>query len=104
MLTIDYELYGKALDNCDLSDEQKRAFIETLWSVIVSFVDLGFGVHPLQQAVQGCEQIEITKEVSLPAPCDMVELGDVGELDHQSKTDFRNAADGDGSPSRGRIR
>jgi hypothetical protein len=30
------------------ASEERRAFLETLWSIIVSFVDLGFGVHPLQ--------------------------------------------------------
>lgn len=49
-LTIDYALYEKHLDECDLTDEQKQEFLDTLWSVIVGFVDLGFGVHPLQQA------------------------------------------------------
>jgi len=49
-LTIDYDLYARYLEDSDLSDDQKREFIETLWSVIVSFVDLGFGIHPLQQA------------------------------------------------------
>ena len=52
-LTIDYEFYEKMLEQSDASDEEKRAFIETWWNLIVNFVDLGFGVHPLQQA---CEQ------------------------------------------------
>ena len=49
-LTIDYALYEKYLAESDWSEEQKREFITTLWSIIVNFVDLGFGVHPLQQA------------------------------------------------------
>lgn len=52
-LTIDWELYGEYLEDSDLSDDQKREFIETLWSIVIAFVDLGFGVHPVQQA---CEQ------------------------------------------------
>ena len=52
-LTIDRELYEKYLEDSDLSDAEKREFIETLWSIMVAFVDLGFGLHPLQQA---CEQ------------------------------------------------
>ena len=52
-LTIDYALYQKYLDNSDLTEAQKSDYLDTLWSIIVSFVDLGFGVHPLQQA---CEQ------------------------------------------------
>lgn len=50
-LTIDYALYEKHLDACDLTEEQKQEFLDTLWSVIVGFVDLGYGVHPLQQVM-----------------------------------------------------
>lgn len=49
-LTIDYALYERYLDDCDLTDKQKREFLDNLWNFIVCFVDLGFGVHPLQQA------------------------------------------------------
>ena len=65
-LTIDWELYGKYLDESDLSDAEKREFLETLWSIVVSFVDLGFGVHPLQQVTENiCEQqVEIAKFIA----------------------------------------
>lgn len=52
-LTIDYALYDKYLEGANLSDEEKREFLDTLWNVIVAFVDMGFGVHPVQQI---CEQ------------------------------------------------
>lgn len=52
-LIIDYEKYERLLAESDASDEEKRAFIETWWHLIVNFVDLGFDLHPLQQA---CEQ------------------------------------------------
>jgi hypothetical protein len=56
-LTIDYALYEKHLEQSDLTDEQKQEFLDTLWSIIVGFVDLGFGVHPLQQgAPAACGQ------------------------------------------------
>ena len=42
--------YEHFLEDQGLSAEQKRAMLEALWSIIVSFVDLGFGVHPVQQA------------------------------------------------------
>ena len=48
-LKVDWELYGEYLDASDLSEAEKREFIETLWSIVVSFVDLGFGLHPTQQ-------------------------------------------------------
>ncbi len=52
-LSIDWEVYASYLDESDMSDDQKREFIETLWNIVVAFVDLGFGIHPVQQA---CEQ------------------------------------------------
>ena len=48
-LSIDWDLYGSMLEDSDLSDEQKRELIESLWSIVVTFVDLGFGLHPIQQ-------------------------------------------------------
>ncbi len=51
---IDIEKYQAWLDDPDLTDTQKKQIIEALWSIMVAFVDLGFGVHPLQ-AAQGQE-------------------------------------------------
>lgn len=49
-LGIDWDLYGKMLEASDLTEEQKREFIETLWWIVRAFVDLGFGIHPVQQS------------------------------------------------------
>lgn len=43
-LTLDWAKYGAMLDEWDGSDEQKQELIATLWSIVVSFVDLGFEV------------------------------------------------------------
>lgn len=48
-IEIDVERYQAVLDEMDGMPEQKEALIRALWSVIVNFVDLGFGVHPVQQ-------------------------------------------------------
>lgn len=48
-LEFDWKLYEEYLDNADLTDEEKEQFIETLWSIIINFIDLGFGIHPVQQ-------------------------------------------------------
>lgn len=44
-LTIDWDAYLPFFE-----DEDKHEMIEALWAIVVSFVDLGFGVHPIQQA------------------------------------------------------
>jgi len=51
-LTIDYALCDKHLKDWDATPEQKQEFADTLWQIIVAFVDLGFGVHPAQQVLQ----------------------------------------------------
>lgn len=56
-LTIDWDLYGQYLEDSELSDAEQREFIEVLWSIVVSFVDLGIGIHPAQLATKdACEQ------------------------------------------------
>lgn len=46
---LDWDLYGSMLEESDLSEEQQRELIGSLWSIVVGFVDLGFGIHPVQQ-------------------------------------------------------
>lgn len=50
MLTVDVEKYQHFLDDADLSEAQKEEVLRALWSIICNFVELGYGVHPLQQA------------------------------------------------------
>ena len=58
VITVDYGKYEHFLETADLSEDQKREFIDALWSIIVSFVDLGFGVHPAQQAENICGKLQ----------------------------------------------
>ena len=37
------------LDESDLSPAEQRELIETLWSIVLAFVDLGFDLSPVQQ-------------------------------------------------------
>ncbi|WP_155851963.1 hypothetical protein [Ahrensia sp. 13_GOM-1096m] len=64
-LTIDWELYAAYLEESDLDEDQKHEFIETLWSIVVSFVDLGFGIDPTQQVCgqNGIEGIFLPADV-----------------------------------------
>lgn len=54
-LSIDWQFYADALDQSDLTDDEKREFIETLWYIVVSFVDLGFGVDSVSHAIESCQ-------------------------------------------------
>jgi len=84
-LTIDWELCGTYLEDSDLSDAKKREFIETLWSIVVSFVDLGFGVHPVQQA---CEQNGIERFI---LPDDVI--ASVKDIPHNQDQDTADDTD-----------
>ena len=39
------------LDDVDIPDDQKRAFLELIWSIMVEFVALGFGADATSQAI-----------------------------------------------------
>lgn len=48
-LQFDPDEFMHFVEDENLTDEQARALLEAVWSVMVAFVDLRFGVHPLQQ-------------------------------------------------------
>lgn len=52
-LEIDYKKFEKELENSNYTDDQKREYLQILWSFVVDCVDMGFSIHPVQQA---CEQ------------------------------------------------
>ena len=98
-LTIDFELYAHHLENSDLTEDQKQEFLATLWSIVVTFVDLGFGIHPVQLAAKDGRS-ENTSDLS--AACgqngENNDLGtiiaaDVLNSDHTAQSD-RQDADG----------
>ena len=87
-LTIDWQAYAAMLEESDWSDEQKRELVETLWSIVVAFVDLGFGVHPAQQA---CGQASAEAEFAMR---DMLCLPDTAQdqrEEPQARGEFRDA-------------
>ena len=77
-LTIDYDLYWHYLENSDLTDQQKRDFLDEMWSIIVFFVKFGFNVNPLQEAVDQsqktdlCEQNHLIKEFIAAGTSDVI--------------------------------
>ncbi len=46
---LNIEKYISQVEDFDLTEQQKREFLETLWAIMISFVDLGFGIHPVQE-------------------------------------------------------
>lgn len=66
-LTLDVDYYQSFLDDADIPDDKKQELIETLWNIVVQFVDMGYGIHPLQQASDNAENAlrpSITKMIA----------------------------------------
>jgi hypothetical protein len=82
-LTFDPQEYLHFLADCDWTEEQKREFIETLWQIIVSFVDLGFDLHPIQQVMDSPKTLEIDSISVLDSDSNLniFEIANAG-LDH----------------------
>ena len=45
-LRFDWADWLPYLEDEDIPEDQKRALIETLWSIVVAFVDLGWQLNP----------------------------------------------------------
>lgn len=48
--TIDVDYYQRVIDDPDVSEARKRQLIEIIGNIVMSFIDLGFGIHPVQLA------------------------------------------------------
>ncbi len=80
-LELDIEKYQAYLDGSDLTPAQKEDFLRALWSIVVGFVDLGFGVHPVQQA---CGQVEKSLDPRAQADSDGVNSGKPNSQRHST--------------------
>ena len=49
MIKVDIERYQSYLDGTELTAGQKEQFLQDMWLVMMSFVELGFEVHPVQE-------------------------------------------------------
>ena len=72
---IDVDYFQQFLDDPNASEEEKRLLIETVWSIVCSAIDLGFNVHPLQQAKAELETSCQTQD-NLTSALQQIALGD----------------------------
>ena len=83
-LTLDLEHYQTYLDDPHISDDDKRALIKALWRIIITFVDLGFGIHPAQHPyAESCGQVDPVQ--------DPASLSEIAALDASHMTTDRSA-------------
>lgn len=57
-LSFDPHEFCHYLADSDWTEEQKVEFIEALWQIVVSFVDLGFDLHPVQRVIDASSGLE----------------------------------------------
>lgn len=48
-LSVDWETYAAMLEDSNMPLDQQQELIETLWSIVVMFVDLGHDLKPTTQ-------------------------------------------------------
>ena len=48
-MPLDIDKYWKYVDDFDLTKQQKIELLKTVWSIMESFADRAFGLHPVQQ-------------------------------------------------------
>lgn len=55
-LRFDLDEYRKYIEDENLTDAQAEELLNAIWLIMVGFVDLGFGLHPVQQVLDGREK------------------------------------------------
>ena len=93
-LAIDWERYGRYLDDSDLTDDQKREFLQTLWEIVVSFVDMGFDLNPTQSV---CGEVGALADLSAKSVSTVVQ-SDKPESNLKHARDGQSGPHSEGSP------
>lgn len=58
-LVVDLKEFEHFLEGSGMNDAQKEEFLGIMWNIIVNFVDLGFGIHPVQDAMESNTELNI---------------------------------------------
>ncbi len=91
-LEVNLEAYRPLLECDDISDADKAELLKALWSIIVSFAQLGWGVHPVQQAQEARQ--EVCGQIAEAGDHSPIPGGGMVELQHQFLIEqFNNAPD-----------
>jgi hypothetical protein len=70
IVTVDYKEFESYLEEQDLTEDQKRELLQTLWNIVVAFIDFGFEIHPIQLALNdGGKLDEIDFEQGFERDC-----------------------------------
>ena len=62
VLHFDRDAYTQFVADYDLSEKQKHELLEAMWGIVVAFVDLKFGGHPIQHALRATFKKSLTAD------------------------------------------
>lgn len=51
-ITVDVEEFEHFLEESNMTDDEKAALLQTYWNLFVEITSIGWGVHPVQQALE----------------------------------------------------
>lgn len=57
-LAFDADAFLHFLEDEDWTDDQKRAYAQALWPVVIALLDWNFRFHPVQEAIDEAKQLE----------------------------------------------
>lgn len=63
-MPVDLKQFLPYVEHCDLTEEQKLALLEDLWSIVSSFVDEAWGLCPTQHFTEKSGQFSGLKPLS----------------------------------------
>ena len=52
ILHVDTARFAHHLESWDASEDEKAEYLTLIWRIVVQFVDIGYGIHPLSSATQ----------------------------------------------------
>jgi len=79
-LKLDPERYARHFEGMEISEEDQKALLEALWSIMVAFVDLGFDVKNTGNYLPGLLNKDATRNE------DMIDC-DHKKLEHKTRKD-----------------
>jgi len=86
-IKIDVKRFEPYLDDPDFTQAEREELLETIFAIVLGFVDLGFGIHPVQQA---CEQNDIYSEIATLDLMDLLESMPITKDDDVAEKVKRN--------------
>lgn len=61
---LDVDKYRKFVEDMDISDEECVELLRILWSIMATFVDLGFGVESVQRCLPALAEFSLAASPS----------------------------------------